>query len=181
MQGAYRILDPGGPLVESFVAAPGPMGWRWFGRVSRESTGEELWTVDHVVDLEWSLVRYRLVVPGSAQTVVVPSEGGLAVLAGDRELSVPGARAVWSRSPSSLLVLDRRLNVLGAHALPVVSVPEGSQAVVALRSLGEVRVRLGQGEGSVQRFEVQVGEERSTALIRSDVPLSLEGAFELIA
>jgi hypothetical protein len=181
MQGAYRILDPGGTLVESFVAAPGPMGWRWFGRVSRESTGVELWTVDHVVDLEWSLVRFRLAVPGSAQTIVVPSEEGLVVLAGDRELSVPGARAVWSRSPSSLLVVDRRLNVLGAHALPVVRVPEGSQTVVALRSLGEVRVQPGQGEGSVRRFEVQAGEERSTALIRSDVPLSLEGAFELIA
>jgi hypothetical protein len=178
MQGAYRIVDPGGPLVESFVAAPGPMGWRWFGRVSRESTGEELWTIDHVVDREWSLVRFRLAVPGSAQTIVVPSEEGLVVLAGDRELSVPGARAVWSRSPSSLLVVDRRLNVLGAHALPVVRVPEGSQTVVALRSLGETRVG---GEGSVRRFEVQAGEERSTVLIRSDVPLSLEGAFELIA
>src|SRR5438067_141464 len=53
VQGGYRVWDGGRELLESFVAAPGPMGWRYFGRVHPPKSEEELFTVDYVVDAEW--------------------------------------------------------------------------------------------------------------------------------
>src|SRR5712691_12723193 len=59
MQGAYRIWAGPEELVEAFVAAPGPAGWRYFGRGRDADTGEELFRVDYVVDAGWDLVRFR--------------------------------------------------------------------------------------------------------------------------
>ena len=63
MQGVYRVWHGGRELLESFVAAPGPIGWRYFGRVHPPDSEEELFTVDYVVDAKWGLIRYRLIFP----------------------------------------------------------------------------------------------------------------------
>src|SRR6266540_4533973 len=53
VQGVYRVWHGRREFLESFVAAPGPIGWRYFGRVHPPDSEEELFTVDHVVDAEW--------------------------------------------------------------------------------------------------------------------------------
>ena len=82
MQGVYRVWDGGRELLESFVAAPGPMGWRYFGRVHPPKSEEELFTVDHVVDAEWGLLRYRLLDQSGARIVATPSTGGIELVTG---------------------------------------------------------------------------------------------------
>ena len=117
VQGVYRVWDGGRELLESFVAAPGPMGWRYFGRVRPPDSDEELFTVDHVVDAEWGLVRYRFLDQGGTRIVATPARGGIEVVTvrpGDeRSATVAGASAVWSSSPCSLLVVDRLLTASG--------------------------------------------------------------------
>jgi hypothetical protein len=45
-----RLWHRSKELRESFVAATGPMGWRYVGR-AHEPEGRELFVVDDVVDL----------------------------------------------------------------------------------------------------------------------------------
>ena len=112
MQGAYRIWGAPQELVESFVAAPGPAGWRYFGRARHADTGEELFNVDYIVDAGWDLVRFRAIYGDGLEAVVVPVPFGLEVSVGqpgeERTEEIVGVSAVWSLSPCSLLVVNRR-------------------------------------------------------------------------
>jgi hypothetical protein len=103
MQGVYRVWHGGRELLESFVAAPGPMGWRYFGRVHPPDSEEELFTVDYVVDAEWGLLRYRLLDQSGTRIVATPATGGVEVVTGrpgdERTETMAGASAVWSSSP----------------------------------------------------------------------------------
>ena len=98
MQGAYRIWGAPQEIVESFVAAPGPAGWRYFGRGRHADTGEELFKVDYIVDAEWDLVRFRAIYGGGLDAVVVPVPGGLEVSVGqpgeERTEEIAGVSAV---------------------------------------------------------------------------------------
>src|SRR2546428_9593201 len=137
MQGAYRIWGPPQELVESFVAAPGPAGWRYFGRGRHADTGEELFTVDYIVDAGWDLVRFRAIYGDGLVAVAVPVPGGLEVSVGqpgeERMEEIAGVSAVWSASPCSLLVVDRRLRASGQDELAAVRLqpPYEPQAVTA--------------------------------------------------
>jgi hypothetical protein len=113
-QGAYRILRSEGDLVETFVEAPGPAGWRWFGRVRDPATGEEAYIVDHVVDAAWRLVRFRLLDRDAGEVRAEMAPGGLVVTSSDATETVPEAEIVWSPSPASLLILDRLLRSTGS-------------------------------------------------------------------
>src|SRR5438876_4667341 len=125
MQGAYRIWGAPQELVESFVAAPGPGGWRYFGRGRSAHTGEELFKVDYSVDAEWDLVRFRAIYGGGLEAVAVPVPGGLEVSVGhpgeERTEEIASVSAVWSPSPCSLLVVDRWLRASGQGELGAVS------------------------------------------------------------
>src|SRR6266511_5097298 len=94
VQGAYRVLGGGREFLESFVAAPGPMGWRYFGRVHPPDSEEELFTVDYVVDAEWGLIQYHLLYQTGTSIVATPAIGGLEVVTGrpgeERTETVPG-------------------------------------------------------------------------------------------
>jgi hypothetical protein len=96
------------------------MGWRYFGRVRPPESEEELFTVDYVVDAEWGLIRYRLLYQSGTSIVATRATGGLEVVTGrpgeERTETVPGASAVWSSSPYSLLAVDRLLGTSGRGA-----------------------------------------------------------------
>src|SRR6266542_2139579 len=82
VQGVYRVWHGRREFLESFVAAPGPIGWRYFGRVHPRDSEEELFTVDHVVDAEWGLVRYRLLDQSGTSIVATLATGGIEVVTG---------------------------------------------------------------------------------------------------
>ena len=116
MEGAYRILDDGRELVESFVAAPGPMGFRWFGRVREPGGEQDLRLVDHTVDRDWHLIRLRLMdLQAGVEMVALAGASGLAVTrvggSAPGDWVVPGAEAVWTSSPSALFVVGNLLPI----------------------------------------------------------------------
>ena len=187
MEGTYRIHGGEQDLLESFVAAPGPAGWRYFGRVLTPPQ-KEVWTVDFVVDNDWRLVRYRERRANGDETAVLPTESGMDVMwrtsGGERSVRAPDADVVWTRSPCSLLIADRRSRALGVSALQAVRVEAPDRVepmVVALSQLGEEPVRSGSGSSTARKLRVEAGGPGFTALIRDDVPLSAEGWFDLIA
>jgi hypothetical protein len=186
MQGVYRVWAEGRTLIETFVAAPGPMGWRYFGRLADEATGAEVMLVDHVVDQDWKLVRFRMEDRSGWRAVVTPAGEGLDVWSereGNESLGrIAGAEAVWSVSPSSLLVAERRLWATGVSEVMMVAVGESADVAtvaVTLRRSGRERVSTPGGSQDVDMLEVMVGDRRMRALVRSDLPLSCEGWFEL--
>ena len=79
VQGVYRVRVEGVDVLETFVAAPGPTGWRYFGRLRDPLTDREVARVDHVVDADWNLVRFRWSDPDGRVVVAVPSSGGVEV------------------------------------------------------------------------------------------------------
>jgi hypothetical protein len=186
MEGTYRLFGGERDLLESFVAAPGPAGWRYFGRVFARDSELELSTVDFVVDTEWRLVRYRERHSAGPEMVVIPGPEGMEVITrgngGERSIEIPGAEVVWSRSPCSLLVAECRLRVLGTHALRAVKIEptgEASSVQISLARLG------GMEPGRDARRaggKVLVRENGRTiqVLIGEDRPLSAEGWFELL-
>ncbi len=187
MQGSYRIWGASQILVESFVAAPGPAGWRYFGRARDADTGEELFKVDYIVDAEWDLVRFRAIYGDGLETVAVPVSGGLEVSVGqpgeERTEEIAGVSAVWSASPCSLLVVDRRLRASGQDELTAVRLkpPHKPEAVtVRLDRRGSQGITTLAGGATAERVEVIVDGWRTKALIRPDLPLSAEGWFELL-
>src|SRR5437867_12777788 len=113
LQGVYRVWHGGREFLESFVAAPGPIGWRYFGRVHPPDSEEELFTVDYVVDAEWGLIRYRLMDQSGTSIVATPATGGIEVVTGrpadERTETAPGASASRPSPPCPLLVLHRLL------------------------------------------------------------------------
>jgi len=187
MQGAYRIWGAPQELVESFVAAPGPAGWRYFGRGRHADTGEELFNVDYIVDAGWDLVRFRAVYGDGLEAVAVPVPGGLEVSVGhpgaERTEEIAGVSAVWSLSPCSLLVVDRRLRASGQGQLGAVSLKllyEPEAVTVRLDRRGSQGITTRAGGATAERVEVIVDGWRTKALIRPDLPLSAEGWFELL-
>ena len=188
MQGRYRILGGSLELAESFVAAAGPAGWRWFGRVHRTDTGEESYLVDHVVGLDWTLVRFRMAGADGSEIVARPGSGGLEVEVagpdGRRSLSVPGATEVWSPSPVSLLVAHRRLAGSGPNEFSAarIELPSEIQRVdVRIEGAGRARVRTPGEHATAERIKVIVGGRAFDALVRPDLPLRADGWFELEA
>jgi hypothetical protein len=187
MHGAYRISSAPHELVESFVAAPGPAGWRYFGRARDADTGEELFKVDYIVDAGWDLVRFRATYGDGIEAVVVPVPFGLEVSVGqpgeERTEEIAGASAVWSLSPCSLLVVDRRLRASGQDELAAVRIKpseEPEAVTVRLDRRGSQAIPTPAGGAPAERVDVIVNGWHTKALIRPDLPLSAEGWFELL-
>jgi len=176
VRGDYRILGGPHPLVESFVAAPGPMGWRYVGRVRQTNDPSETLLVDYTVDARWNLVRFRALDDEGNEAVVVPGEGGLQVVVrrpggSERTWAFDGATAVWSPSPCSLLLVDR---LLGGREGSLEAVRLGPPAwdperwTIALERHGRNLDLIVDG----RRLEVRRGPEQ---------PISAEAWFELDA
>jgi hypothetical protein len=166
-RGAYRIIRPEGDLVETFVEAPGPAGWRWFGRVHDLSSGDEVYVVDHVVDAEWRVVRFRLLHREAGEVVVEPALEGLALTAGQVIESLAGAEIVWSPSPASLLVLQRYLQSRGATGARGVQVSaSGSWEAVTV--------------GLEDQATAVVDGTRLPVTWAGDMPSRVDGWFELL-
>jgi hypothetical protein len=186
VQGVYRVRVNGVDVLETFVAAPGPTGWRYFGRLRDPLTDREVARVDHVVDAEWNLVRFRWSEPDGQEVVAVPSSRGVEVSIteplGERGVVVPGAEAVWSSSPSSLLVIDRRMAGSAALARAALLIPpfEPRAVAVLLTESGGRRVATPSDESDVREVIVEVDGERRDALLRADLPLRAGGWFELL-
>lgn len=182
-------MSSGGRVfLESFVAAPGPMGWRYFGRVQPPDSEEELFTVDYVVDAVWGLIRYRLMHQSGTSIVATLATGGLEVVTGrpgeERTETVPGASAVWSSSPCSLLVVDRLLSTSDRSDVAAVRIGaalEPEVITVRLERRGSRPVVTPAGSSEAELVGVMLDGERFEALIRSDLPLFVPGWFELVA
>ncbi|MFN2589820.1 MAG: hypothetical protein ABR518_03515 [Actinomycetota bacterium] len=171
-QGHYRIHTPAGVREETFVAAPGPGGWRYFGRVRDPESGRQIYVVDHIVDLSWRLVRFRLVREGG-ETLVAPSDAGLQVGTADRTevLRFDGVEVVWSPSPCALHVLDRYLSRSGRTEAEAVQVSaDGAANRVAI----ELR-RFDPGD----RGSVTVDGWRSEVVFGADLPRRASDWFDL--
>jgi hypothetical protein len=182
------VWTGGRELLESFVAAPGPMGWRYFGRVHPPDSEEELFTVDYVVDAEWGLLRYRLLHQSGMRIVANPAAGGIDVVTGrpgdERTETVPGASAVWSSSPCSLLVVDRLLSASGRGDVAAVRIGAALKPeviTVRLSRRGSRPVITPAGNSEAELVGVVVDGQRFEAFIRSDLPLLAPGWFDLVA
>jgi hypothetical protein len=195
MQGTYRIEDPGGELTEAFVAAPGPMGWRYFGRAHRTATQEPVYTVDHVVDATWNLVRFRMGEASSGdEALLVPAAGGLeSVLTLDGRRHAPirtEATAAWCLSPCSVLVAGRLLSSLAGREVRAIRIPRelrrlrDEDQLEDFRDLSPVRVhhasRPGRpAGGGLEWSRFSVDGNPLDVLSRAGLPVSAEGWFEL--
>ena len=186
MQGIYQIHGGETELFESFVAAPGPAGWRYFGRVFPPESEEELATVDFVVDVEWGLVRYRERWAGGSELLVTPALDGVAVVMDDgeeRSVELPGVEVVWSRSPCSLLVAERRARALGTNTLRAVRIHIPDDPVllqVSLDHLGREPPTAASNPGA-DRIQIRENGRTMNALVRQDLPLVADGWFSLVA
>jgi hypothetical protein len=191
VQGIYRVRTPQGELDERFVAAPGPMGWRYVGRRLPPGAGEDddpVAMVDVVVDREWNLVRYRTSSDEGIEVVAVAGPAGMEVRIrapqGEESQTVPGAAAVWSSSPATLLVAERRLALGPERALTAARLdpPRRIEPIeVRLEPAAGEKVRTQSGELMVTRVRVVAGDRQTFALLRADLPLRADGWFELIA
>jgi hypothetical protein len=169
------------------VAAPGPMGWRYFGRVHEPDTGREVFRVDHVVDGDWGLVRFRWGEPDGAEVTAIPANGGVEVWieerGGERNELMAGVEAVWSASPSSLLVVDRLLGMSDRVEVPAVRLepPADPLAIlVRLTIVGSTRVPITKEASTTREVELDIAGRRIRAVIRPDLPLRADGWFELV-
>jgi hypothetical protein len=188
MQGAYRLFRLGEELIEDFVAAPGPMGWRYFAHVHPpDDPDHDRFTVDLVTDLEWNLVRFRLAAADGWRAVATRGDRGVEVLHGtpeDERLDrFDEAVAVWSSSPSTLLVLHRLVGPVGGKAETVRIEPglAPERLAVALSAMGSTSVATPGGGAEALRVRVVEDGQGREALIRSDLPLAAEGWFDLIS
>jgi hypothetical protein len=188
VQGAYRLFGPGEELIEDFVAAPGPMGWRYFAHVHPPNDPDhDRFTVDLVTDLEWNLVRFRLAAANGWRAVATRGDPGVEVLHGtpneERVDRFDEAVAVWSSSPSTLLVLHRLVGRVGGTA-EAVRIEPGLAPVrlqVAMSIVGATSVATPGGSAEAQRVHVVEDGRGREALVRSDLPLAAQGWFDLIA
>ena len=169
------------------MAAPGPMGFRYFGRVRESDTGRELFLVDHVVDVDWNLVRFRCRETDGTEVVATPTGDGVQVWigepGGERTELVAGVSSVWSASPSSLLVVDRLLGTSKRTEVQAVRLEppfEPRPVLVRVRSAGSPRVPTTSGTSEAREVEIAVNGRRTRALFRSDLPLQADGWFELL-
>ena len=187
MQGVYRVQLGSRDLLETFVAAPGPMGWRYFARLREPDAGREVSVVDLVVDMRWDLVRFRWMETNGSEVIAMPTDGGLEVLmnesGGERRELFTGASVVWSGSPSSLIVIDRLLaSSKGGEARAVRLVPpfDPRPVVVRVTATGSPGGSTRSGSYSAREVEVTVDGERTRALFREDMPLEADGWFQLV-
>jgi hypothetical protein len=178
MDGVYRVhQEDGRTLDEWVVAAPGPMGFRWFGRVRAPGVEEDLRLVDHTVDRAFRVVRFRLMdLEAGVETMAIADPSGMRVSrAGGPdpgEWTVPGAVAVWSSSPSSLFVAARMAASTAAETVASALVdPVGPPGPA------EVRLRL-DDEGAAGVISV-FGRDSDVAF-RDGWPVRAAGWFELI-
>jgi hypothetical protein len=187
VQGIYRITVGSREVLESFGAASGPAGWRYFGRAHEPDSGREVFRVDYVVDSTWSLVRFRWTEVGGSEVVAIRRDGGVEAWidgpGGGREVWVPDADSVWSASPSSLLVLDRLLQGTGEEGASVVRLEppfEPRAIAVRLRPVATREIATLSGMSEAREVSIEVDGRRSTALLRPDLPIRAEGWFELV-
>ena len=187
MQGIYRVRRGSQELLETFVAAPGPMGWRYFGRAHEPDTGREVFLVDHVVDVDWNLLRFRWRESGGVEVVATPTGDGVEVWikepGGERKELVAGVGAVWSASPSSLLVVDRLLGTSRPAEVAAVRLKppfEPRPVLVRVTPVDSRRVSPTSGTSAAREVEVAVDGGRTRAVLRSDLPLRADGWFELV-
>ena len=186
MQGTYRLFGEEPDLFESFVAAPGPAGWRYFGRVFAQDSELEVSTVDFVVDMEWRLVRYRERHAAGPAVVIMPGTDGMKVVTqseGDENsVDFPGAEVVWSGSPCSLLVAERRARALGTNRLRGVRIhiPDDPAPVLVSLSRPGHEQFTGRPESQAGKIEVRVDGQTIDAELGEDRPLSADGWFALI-
>jgi hypothetical protein len=188
VQGSYRLFGRGEELIEEFVAAPGPMGWRYFAHVHPlDDPDNDRFTVDLVTDLEWNLVRFRLAAADGWRAVATRGDPGVEVLHGtpeDERLDrFEEAVAVWSSSPSTLLVLHRLVGPVGG-TVQTVRIEPGlapDRLGVALSIKGSTSVATPGGGAEALRVRVMEDGRGREALVRSDLPLAAEGWFDLIA
>ena len=180
MEGAYRIHDAGGrELIESFVAAPGPMGLRWFGRVREPGGDEDLRLVDHTVDRDWRLVRLRLMdLEAGVEMVALAGATGIAVTrAGGPapgDWVVPGAEAVWTSSPSALYVAANRIPIGSGSTLAGARVEPG--AIPEPVTIGPLRAEIGDKEAATLGLD----GERIEVRIRDGWPVWARDRFALL-
>ena len=187
MQGVYRVTVGSREVLEAFVAASGPAGWRYFGRAHEPDSGREVFRVDLVVDSGWRLVRFRWTEVGGAEVVAIRRDGGVEAWidgpGGGRREWVPSADSVWSASPSSLLVLDRLLQATGRTGASAVRLEppfEPRGVLVRLVPKATRQVATPGGSSEAREMSIEVGDDRSTGLLRADLPLTAEGWFELV-
>ena len=170
-QGAYRILSGGRNLVESFVSAPGPSGWRYFARVHESGSEHQLYVVDHLTDLDWRVVRFRMLNP-EGELLVERSPNGVHAIGPDGVSEFDGVDVVWSPSPWSLHALSKYLEERGGDAAEAVRVGvEGRAERVQIELRREARGDRGAVAVDGQATEVAFG---------TDLPLQAEGWFQLI-
>ena len=183
MEGTYRIHAGGVELLESFVAAPGPAGWRYFGRIYAPEGEEELSTVDFVVDSEWRLVRYRERHRDRGEVVVVPVQNGLEAMwtdaTNEATAAVVEAEIVWSLSPCSLLVAERRARALGVTVMRGIRIDAGVDPSPVSISLDRRGSEAADQPGE-EKMQIRVNGRTVSAVVRDDLPLSAEGWFDLI-
>ena len=184
MEGVYRVRLEDRQLEEWFVAAAGPMGWRWFGRVRAPGSEEEVRLVDHTVDRAWRLVRFWLMdLEAGVEMVATPGATGVAVSrvggSAPGDWLVAGADAVLSPSPCSVLVLDRlaRAASVAAVTAAVVDPLEIPRAVA-------VGIEPSGGAASTttpdaRRVTLDVDGRSVDAGFRADWPAWADGWFEL--
>ena len=102
---------------------------------------------------------------------------------GERKELVAGVGAVWSASPSSLLVVDRLLGTSRPAEVPTVRLEppfDPRPVVVRVTPVGSRRVSPTSGTSAAREVEVAVDGRRTRALLRSDLPLRANGWFELV-
>jgi hypothetical protein len=176
VEGVYRVrLSDGRERDEWFVAAPGPMGLRWFGRIREPGSEEDLALVDHTVDRSWGLVRFRLMdLEAGVEVLATADPAGIGVEraggASSGSWVVPGAAAVWAPSPSTLFVLrrltaERQDGAVVAATIATAAAPE--LVTVRIDPVGPDLVAV---EADGDRFE---------ARFHDGWPVSAEGRFEL--
>jgi hypothetical protein len=180
MDGSYRIFeDDGRQLIESFVAAPGPMGFRWFGRVRAAGSQEDVRLVDHTVDREWRLVRLRLMdLEAGVEMVALAGASGIAVTRvggpSPGDWVVPGAEAVWTSSPSALFVAASRIPIGSGLSLAGARIaPEAAPGPV---TIGPLRAEIGDKEAAT----LELDGERIEVRFRDGWPIWAERRFELL-
>ena len=187
MQGVYRVQLGSRELNETFVAAPGPMGWRYFGRMHEPETGREVFQADHVVDVDWNLIRFRWRESDGVEMTAIRTGGGVEVSIEEpgrqRTEFVAGVAAVWSASPSSLLVVDRLLGMGKLAEVQAVRLGPGLEPLPVVVRVTPVRSRpvaTSNGTSQAREVEVAVNGRSTRALLRSDLPLRADGWFELV-
>jgi hypothetical protein len=183
VQGVYRVWIGTQELLETFVAAPGPMGWRYFGRARHPESDREAYVVDHVVDVNWNLVRFRWSVSDGTDVVAVPAVGGIEVWAGNNNVLVPGVTGVWTASPSSLMVMQRLLGTSAEAEVRAVRLEQRSEpapVVVRVRTVEALGVAASGEATDAQAVVVDIDGRRIGAVLRRDLPFRADGWFELV-